>query len=140
MAIKPGDTVKFHYTGRLEDGTVFDSSLEMEPLEFVVGEGKLIAGIEEGLTGMEAGEQREILVQPEKGYGLRNEGLIQELPTEVLDGQDVSVGEMLIFQTSQGQPLRAIVTELEEESFTVDCNHPLAGETLAFNVEIVEIS
>jgi peptidylprolyl isomerase len=140
MPIKRGDTVKFHYTGRLEDGTVFGSSVETEPLEFVVGEGQLIAGIEEGILGMEVSEQRKIPVPPEKGYGHRNEGLIRELPKEVLGDQEVSAGEVVMFQTPQGSTMQLIVTEVKEESFTVDGNHPLAGETLVFNVEIVEIS
>ena len=138
--IQNGDTVKVHYTGKLEDGTVFDSSLVegREPLETVLGQGQLIKGFEAGLIDMSEGETKTIEIESADAYGDVNPEMVTEVPkTNVPEG--IKEGEML-----QGEgPMGAVnvkVVEVNEETVVLDANHPLAGKKLTFELEVVSIS
>jgi len=141
MAAKQGDTVKVHYTGKLTDGTVFDSSRERDPLEFTIGEGQIIPGFEEAVEGLEQGEQTQAEVPAEKAYGERNEQAIIEVEREKLpEDLEPEVGQQLQMQQPDGQPIPVRVTDVSEAKVTLDANHPLAGETLNFEIELVEVA
>jgi peptidylprolyl isomerase len=134
---KQGDLVRIHYTGRLTDGTVFDSSREREPLEFHAGGTELIPGVSHAVVGMTVGETRTVEVPPAEGYGDRREDLMQQVPRDALP-PEVKVGEPLSAQAGD-QVINVWVTELGEEHAVVDANHPLAGKTLEFELELVAI-
>jgi FKBP-type peptidyl-prolyl cis-trans isomerase 2 len=136
--IKEGSKVKLHYTGKLEDDNVFDTSKDREPLEFTVGEGQLIPGFEKGVIGMNVGDTKTIEINPEEAYGPVREELINEVPKENLP-EGVEVGHMLQAQTEQG-PVNVKVVELNETTGKVDANHPLAGKKLIFDLEVVEVA
>ncbi|MGC9320297.1 MAG: FKBP-type peptidyl-prolyl cis-trans isomerase [Armatimonadota bacterium] len=136
-----GDTVKVHYTGKLEDGTVFDSSREREPIEFTIDEGEVIPGFEDAVRGMEEGETRTVEIAPEQGYGPRQENAIFEVQRDQIpDEIEPEVGMQLQVQGQDRQPFAARVAEVGDETVTLDANHPLAGETLTFDLELVEIA
>jgi len=135
--IKEGSKVKVHYTGRFEDDNVFDSSLEREPLEFVVGEANLIPGFINALIGMNLGESKTILLNPEEAYGSYIEELVNEVPKEHVP-ENVEIGSMLQAQTEDGI-VNVIVTNITETHVTVDANHPLAGKNLIFDLEVLEV-
>lgn len=137
-----GDTVKVHYTGTLDDDTVFDSSVDREPLELTIGQGQVIPGFEEAVIGLEPGESRTTTFPPEKGYGERREEMVlkverDQLPPEI----DPRVGERYQIQASaQGQPASAVtVVDVSDDHVVFDGNHPLAGRELTFEIELVEI-
>lgn len=132
-----GDRVRIHYTGRLQDGTTFDSSEGREPLEFVVGVDQVISGLDKAILDMREGESRTVTVAPEDGYGERQEGLAQRVDREQLpDG----VHEGAALQANVGgHDMVLWVTELDDDSAVVDPNHPLAGHTLVFDVELVGV-
>ncbi|MBD3336807.1 MAG: peptidylprolyl isomerase [Candidatus Eisenbacteria bacterium] len=136
--IQKGDTVQIHYTGKLEDGTVFDTSEGRDPLQFEAGSEQLIPGVSRGVIGMEEGEEKQISVPPEQGYGPRRPELEQEVPRTSLP-QDVKQGDPLRAQAGE-QEIRVWVKELKDETATVDANHPLAGKTLNFDLKVVSIS
>lgn len=135
--IENGSKVKVHYTGKLEDNNVFDSSAGKQPLEFTVGTGQLIPGFEEGVMGLKTGDKKTIEIEPEKAYGLVREDLVSSVPRENLP-EGVQVGHELQAQTEQG-PIRVTVIELDETMGKVDANHPLAGKKLIFDLEVVEV-
>lgn len=140
-AAKRGDTVRVHYTGRLNDGTVFDSSREREPLEFTVGAGEVIPGFEEAVEGMEVGEAREARLGAGDAYGERRDDLMLDLPKEqVPEGLDITPGMRLELRQPDGQAVPVTVVEIGDESVTLDANHPLAGQELNFELELVEIA
>ena len=137
--VKLGDTVTVNYTGKLEDGTIFDTSLTegREPLEAKLGEGQLISGFENGLLEMSTGESKVIEIEPEQAYGEYN----PELRTKISKSQfppNVQVGETLQGNSSRG-PIMVKVWEVDEETVTIDANHPLAGQKLVFEVELTNI-
>jgi FKBP-type peptidyl-prolyl cis-trans isomerase SlpA len=137
--IETGDTVKVHYTGRLEDGTVFDTSLAegREPLEVKLGESPLIQGFVDGLMDMTLGEKKTVEIESQNAYGDINENLISVVPkNQVPEG--VQVGEGLQATAPNGTPINVLVTEVNEDTITVDANHPLAGKKLIFDLELVE--
>ncbi len=134
---KQGDRVKIHYTGRLQDGQVFDSSREREPLEFEAGSQDVIPGISHAIVGMDEGVERTITVAPEDAFGPRNEAMVQEVPRSALP-EDVNVGDPLSAKSGE-QEVRVFVAELDEEKAVIDGNHPLAGHTLEFDVELVAV-
>jgi FKBP-type peptidyl-prolyl cis-trans isomerase 2 len=135
---KNGDTVRVHYTGRLESGKVFDSSEDGEPLEFQVGSGAVIAGFDEGVLEMNVGDQKTITIEPANAYGERIEALCGTVPrTEVNLDREPHVGMELALQLPDGQQLPVIVTELTDETITLDANHPLAGQKLIFDIKRV---
>ncbi len=139
--VKDGDTVKVHYTGKLtEDGTVFDSSEEREPLEFTLGEGQLIPGFEEAVIGMEVGENTTVDITSEDAYGERREDLELEVSkSDLPDNIDPQVGMQLQMQQQEnGQAIPVQITDVEEEYVKLDANHPLAGKDLTFEIELIE--
>jgi FKBP-type peptidyl-prolyl cis-trans isomerase 2 len=139
VPVKKGDTVRLHYTGKLESGEEFDTSRGREPLTFEVGKGQLIPGIEEAVLGMEEGETKEVSISPEKGYGETKEELIREFPRSVLGPSQIQEGQIVQLQTNDGQIVSALVKKLTEDTVTFDFNHPLSGKVLQFELELVEI-
>lgn len=138
---KSGDTVRVHYTGKLNDGTPFDSSAGRDPLEFALGAGQVIPGFNNAVEGMAVGDSKSVKIEPDDAYGPRHEQLVQNVPREHLPSDmEPAVGMQLQAQGQDGQPVPLVITEVEEKSITVDGNHPLAGQTLNFDIELVEIS
>jgi len=138
--IQSGDNVKVHYTGKLEDGSIFDTSLAegREPLETTLGQGQLIKGFEAGLMDMSEGEKKTIEIESADAYGEHNPEMINEIPkTQVPEG--VQAGEMLQGMGPMG-PVNVKVVEVKEETVVLDANHPLAGKKLIFDLEVVSIS
>lgn len=136
-----GDTVHVHYTGRLEDGTVFDSSDGRDPLEFKLGEGSVIAGFEKAVEGLAVGEKADAQLDPEQAYGPVRDDLVMAVPREQLpDGMDPDVGDQLAMQTEDGQNVPVTVVDTDPDSIQIDANHPLAGKTLIFELELVKIA
>lgn len=137
--IQNGDTVKVHYTGRLEDGTVFDSSMieGRDPLTATLGQGQLISGFESGLIDMSVGDTKEVQIEPSDAYGEYLPNMEQEVPLENMPGE-VSAGMQLQAQTEMG-PIILTVKEVKESTVVLDANHPLAGKKLIFDLEVLEI-
>lgn len=136
-----GQTVKVHYTGKLEDGTVFDSSKDRQPLEFTLGGGSVIRGFEQAVSGMEVGESKTITIPPEEAYGHKRDELIIEVKkSEIPKDIDPNLGQKLQIKQPNGQIINLVVSEVKEDEVTLDANHPLAGQTLIFEVELVEIA
>ena len=138
---KTGDTVKVHYTGKLDDGTVFDSSAEREPLEFTLGSGSIIPGFERAVLGMSLGESKTELIPTDAAYGPHLEEMVvvvdrQQMPAEI----EPQVGQQLQLQQQDGQVLPVVITDVSDASVTLDANHPLAGEALIFDIQLVEIA
>ena len=137
--IAAGSKVSIHYTLTV-DGAVVDSSSGKEPLEYVQGEGMLVPGIEAGLTGAAAGEKRRVVVAPAEGYGEAQPELIIKAPRQALEHlPDLAVGAVVSGESPDG-PFRAIVRAIADEDVTLDLNHPLAGKTLEFDVEVVSVA
>jgi len=138
---KAGDTVQVHYTGKLDDGTVFDSSVGGEPIEFVLGEHHVIPGFEEGVTGMEVGETKTILIPCDQAYGPHMDEMILTIPREQVPPHiTLGLGEMLELRQPSGEALTVRITELSDASVTLDGNHPLAGEDLTFDLQLAAIA
>ncbi len=138
--VRKGDAVSVHYTGKLEDGTVFDSSVGRDPLSFKVGSGQMIAGFDEGVVGMADGEKKTITIPPEKAYGFRNPELVVPVPKEPIVagiGHEPEVGTNLQMTISNGGILDGYVTEVSEDTIKVDFNHKLADRTLIFEIEVI---
>ncbi|MGM0506122.1 MAG: FKBP-type peptidyl-prolyl cis-trans isomerase [Bacteroidota bacterium] len=139
--VKEGDTVKVHYTGTLNDGSVFDSSEEREPLEFKLGEGQLIPGFEKAVTGMEKGDSVEVTIPSDEAYGETRDDLVISVPkSDMPDEIEPAVGMQLQVNQPDGQPIPVRVTAVEEENIQLDANHPLAGEDLTFKIDLIEIA
>ena len=137
---KNGDTVKVHYTGKLNDGSVFDSSQEREPIEFEIGEGKLIPDFEESIVGMTPADSKTISIPAKKAYGEYNEELIMEVKREELPADmNPEVGQQLQASQEDGKMILLIVKEVAEATVKLDANHPLAGQDLTFEIKLVEI-
>ena len=140
--VKDGDTVKVHYTGKLtEDGTVFDSSREREPLEFTLGEGQLIPGFEDAVIGMEEGDDTTVELESGDAYGERREDLELEVAKEDLP-EEVDPKEGMQLQMKQqenGQAIPVQITAVEDDYVELDANHPLAGQDLTFDIELIEL-
>ncbi len=135
-----GDTVKVHYTGTLEDGTVFDTSLEREPLEFTLGAGKMIPGFEEAVKGMQIGQSKTVTIPADKAYGPHRDERILLIEREQLpEDLNPEVGQRLQMQQTVGPTIPVIVIEVTETAIVVDANHPLAGKDLTFEIELLEI-
>lgn len=140
--VKDGDTVKVHYTGTLtEEGTEFDSSKGREPLEFTLGDGKLIPGFEKAVIGMKEGDETTVEIESENAYGQRREDLELEVSkSDLPDNIDPQVGMQLQMQQQEnGQAIPVQITSVEDEFVKLDANHPLAGKDLTFDIELVEI-
>ncbi|MFO7988353.1 MAG: FKBP-type peptidyl-prolyl cis-trans isomerase [Thermodesulfobacteriota bacterium] len=137
--IKAGDTISVDYTGKKQDGTVFDSSEGKEPLKFTVGSGMLIQGFDNAVVGMKPGESKTVEVPPDQGYGHRHEDAFVDIPREQIPEEiPLSEGLVLQLQDPQGRPVPATVTEITDENVKMDINHMLAGETLTFDITIKE--
>lgn len=137
---KNGDTVKVHYTGRFQDGTVFDTSADGEPLEFTLGERQVISGFERAVVGMQTGESKTVKIPPNQGYGARQTDLVFEVGRENLpDELDPEVGQHLELEQPDGQRVMLTITGVSASTVTLDANHPLAGKELTFNLELVDI-
>ena len=135
-----GNTVKVHYTGTLEDGTTFDSSKGREPLEFTLGEGRIIPGFEEAVKGLQVGEAKTVTIPSEEAYGPhRNELVLEIQRSQLPEGMEPKAGQALQMQQADGRTSVVIVTDVSETTMTVDANHPLAGKDLTFDIELVEI-
>ncbi|MEL6457776.1 MAG: peptidylprolyl isomerase [Cyanobacteria bacterium J06636_27] len=138
---KAGDNVKVHYTGKLDDGTVFDSSVEREPLQFSLGSGNVIPGFEEAIVGMAPGESKTATIPPDQAYGPQREELVitvekEQIPTDL----SVEIGQQLQISQNNGQVIPVIVTDVSDSKVTLDANHPLAGQQLTFDIELVEVA
>ena len=141
MAVKKGDKVKIEYTGTLENGNVFDTSVGKQPLEFEAGSGKVIKGFDDALIGMEKGQEKEIKLKPEEAYGQHNPQLMKKIPKEQLPKEpEAKVGMMLGLSTPDGQQVPAKITEIGDNDITIDLNHPLAGQNLNFKVKVIDIA
>jgi len=137
---KSGDTVRINYTGKLTDGTQFDSSQGREPLEFQVGSGQIISGLDREVEGMKVGDKQTVTVPAEEAYGVHDAAKVQKIPRDALPPElEPQQGMQLQAQTPQGGQVALIVTAVEEQEITVDANHPLAGKDLIFEIEMVEI-
>ena len=138
--VKEKDTVRVHYTGKLANGDVFDSSVDKEPLEFTMGEGQIIPGFENGLLNMAVNEKKTIEIPMVEAYGPHSEELIQEVPKAELPPEvKPEVGMQLMSKLPDGREIPLVVTEVTDDKITVDANHPLAGKDLTFDLELVEI-
>lgn len=136
-----GDKVKVHYSGKLEDGTTFDSSAGREPLEFMLGQGQVIPGFDQGVEGMETGEKKELNIPADQAYGPRRDELIAQVDRSVFPNDiEPEIGKVLQMETKNGQTINVQVTAIEGDNVTLDANHPLAGQDLTFEVELVEIT
>ncbi len=139
--VKTSNLVKVHYTGKLEDGQVFDSSRERQPLEFKVGEGKLIPGFEKAVEGMAVGEKKEFTVSRDEAYGEVNPELIQEIDSKHLPADiKPEVGMKLVSKSPEGQEHTVVIKDVKDSSVVIDANHPLAGQDLIFEIEVMEIA
>lgn len=138
--VKENDTVRVHYTGKLTTGEVFDSSRERDPLEVTLGEGRLIPGFEKGLIDMEVAEKKTITIPKEEAYGEVQKELFQELGRDQLPAEiNPEVGMGLVARGQDGSERQLRITEVKDASIVVDANHPLAGQDLVFDLELVEI-
>ncbi|OJJ17609.1 peptidylprolyl isomerase [marine bacterium AO1-C] len=141
MTAQDGNKVKVHYTGKLTDGTVFDSSRDREPLEFTIGAKQMIPGFEQGVMGMQVGESKTVEISSDQAYGPVNEQLMVEMPYEdQLKQMNVQVGMELPAQLQNGNQIMVVVKEIRDTTILVDANHPLAGKDLIFDIEMVEIN
>ncbi|MBT2130374.1 FKBP-type peptidyl-prolyl cis-trans isomerase [Aliiroseovarius lamellibrachiae] len=138
--VTQGATVRIHYTGTLEDGSIFDSSEGRDPLEFTVGSGMIIPGLDKALPGMSVGEKKKVTIAPEEAYGASQPEAILEVPRAEIPAEiPLEVGMQLQMGGPQGQPIPVTVTNLTDEIATLDANHALAGKTLIFDFEIVSV-
>ncbi|MEE9200811.1 MAG: peptidylprolyl isomerase [Candidatus Brocadiales bacterium] len=137
---KAGDTVRVHYSGSLEDGEVFDSSLERKPLEFSLGHGMVVPGFENAVIGMDIGETKTVSIPPEGAYGphFQERTLVVE-QSQVPPNIDPQIGMKLQLPSPEGGMSGAVITNVTEDTVTLDMNHPLAGKTLTFEIKLVEI-
>ena len=140
MKAEHGNTVKIHYTGKLDDGTVFDSSVDRRPLEFTIGAGEVIPGFEEGVIGMSLGEFKTIRIPPDKAYGPRRDELFVVIDRSKLPSDpEPEVGKKVDIHQENGPILPAVITNVSESEVRLDINHPLAGKDLHFDIELVAI-
>jgi peptidylprolyl isomerase len=138
--VKKGDKVKVHYTGRLEDGSVFDSSQDREPLEFTVGSGQMITGFDEAVEGMKLNEEKTVTIKAEDAYGQRDETLTREFPLSSLPKDfEPKIGMRIPLQDPTGRQRTGTIIDIAKNSVTVDLNHPLAGKDLIFDIKVVSI-
>ena len=139
--VKNCDTVKVQYTGQLEDGSVFDSSVQREPLEFTLGQGQLIPGFEKAVVGLKVGDSTTANIPSAEAYGEPNPQMIIEVEKSQLPADlEPEVGVQLQLNQPDGQVIPVQITKVEGDNVTIDANHPLAGKDLTFNIELVEIA
>lgn len=136
-----GLVVKVHYTGKLKDNSIFDSSEGRDPLEFKLGAGNMIPGFEKAVLGMQIGEEKTVNIPSEEAYGAVNENMIIEVPHADFNiGRKAEVGMQVSLQTANGNPIPAVVKEVKAETVVIDANHSLAGKDLIFEIKLVEIN
>ena len=137
---KDGNTVKVHYTGKLDDGTIFDTSVEREPLEFTIGAGQMIPGFEGAVRGMQVGQVKTVNIPAEEAYGPHNEGMVLVVKRDELpENLNPVVGQRLQMQQENGNTAVVVITDVSDTTITLDANHPLAGKALTFEIELVEM-
>ncbi|MGC9518950.1 MAG: FKBP-type peptidyl-prolyl cis-trans isomerase [Desulfuromonadaceae bacterium] len=140
VVAKKGDTVKVHYTGRLENGEIFDSSEGKKPLSFIIGQREVIKGFDEAVEGMIVGEEKTVTIEPEKGYGKSKQELIQKVErSEMPEGLDYRVGNQIEITREDGSLFYVMVKEITDTDVSLDANHPLAGKRLIFEIRMEEI-
>ena len=140
VTAKDGDTVIVHYKGTLEDGSVFDTSRDREPLEFILGSGSMIVGFDKAVHGMQVGEIKTVTIPSDEAYGQRRDDLVLIMERDKLpEGLEPSIGQQLEMRQADGRSVVVVVTNVSEASITVDANHKLAGKDLTFEIELVEI-
>jgi peptidylprolyl isomerase len=138
---KQGDTVNVHYTGKLEDGTVFDSSRSRHPLQFTIGKGQVITGFEQAVIGMSLGESKTARIPVDKAYGPRRDDRIVTMErTQLPPGINPSVGQRLELTQTDDQRILVTVSAMTDTTLTIDANHPLAGKELTFDIELLKIA
>jgi len=137
---KNGDKVSVHYTGKLVDGSIFDTTEGEEPLEFILGDGELIDGFEEGVLGMKIGEKKTVTLPPEKAYGEKQEEMLIEVPFSDMPADlELQIGDELEVTDEDDEPMLVIVSDVTADTVTLDCTSPLAGQTLIFDLELTAI-
>jgi FKBP-type peptidyl-prolyl cis-trans isomerase 2 len=137
---KEGDVVKVHYTGKLKDKSTFDSSQDGDPLEITLGTGQVIPGFEKAVVGMDVGDSKTVEIAAKDAYGSYRDELVVEIDKErIPEDLSVKVGQQLVLRQAEGPPIRVTVTDMSEQSVTLDANHPLAGQDLTFEVQLMEI-
>ena len=140
MPARSGDTVRVHYTGRLDDETVFDSSEGRAPLSFTLGSGQVVPGFERAVSGLEVGESRTVRMEPAEAYGPHRDELVLTVPHDAFpDGTPPQTGQRLQLGLQGGGTVNAEVTDVGEDVVTLDANHPLAGQALTFDVTLIEV-
>ncbi|MCE5250280.1 peptidylprolyl isomerase [bacterium] len=138
---KTGDTVKIHYTGTLDDGTEFDSSIEQEPLEFTIGLSQVITGFEDAVVGMNPGESKTFTVPMEDAYGPRREEMVAIVGMDQFpENIQPEIGQQFQLSQEDGTAIVVVVTDITDTDVTLDANHPLAGENLTFDIQLIEIA
>ena len=138
--VKSGAKVSVHYTGKIADGTIFDSTVGEEPMTFTFGEVDFIDGFVDALQGMSVGEKKSVTLTPEEAYGERNEEMVIDVPlSEIPDDLELVLDDELEITGEDDEPLLVTVVKLSEDTVTLDGNAPLAGETLTFDIEVVSI-
>jgi peptidylprolyl isomerase len=137
---KTGDTVRVHYEGQLSDGTIFDSSLERKPIEFILGQDTVIPGFEQAVIGMEVGESKDVSIPPEDGFGDYSEDLVVNIEKTILPPDiNPELGMQLEVSSEEETPRVFTIADIAEDLITLDGNHPLAGKEIAFKIELLEI-
>jgi FKBP-type peptidyl-prolyl cis-trans isomerase 2 len=137
---KDGDKVKVHYHGKLRNGETFDSSENREPLEFTVGSGQVIKGFDDGVRGMQVGEKKTVEIPVEDAYGAKNKEMLIEFPMNQFPPEmKPEVGMQLMMNNGEGQQFPVTIAEVKEDSVVLDANHPLAGQDLIFDIELMDL-
>lgn len=140
MQAKDGDKVKVHYHGKLRSGETFDSSQGRDPLEFTVGSGQVIKGFDDGVRGMSVGDKKTLEIEANEAYGAKEQGNIIEFPKNQFPADmNPQPGQQLMLSSGDGQQFPVVVTEVKEDVVVLDANHPLAGQDLIFDIEVVDI-
>jgi len=138
---KSGDTVRLHYKGTLDDGSIFDSSEGRDPLEFTVGSGQIISGLDRAIPGMKVGEEKTVRIEADDAYGAANPSARQAVPRANIPANiPIEVGMQLQAQTENGQMMTVVVAEISEDQVVLDANHPLAGKALTFEIQLTGIN
>jgi len=138
--VKQGDKVKVHYTGRLEDGTVFDSSEGRDPMTFEIGSGQVIPGVDQGVLDMKEGDSRTLTIEPDNAYGPKRDELIAQVKKSVFPSEiKVEIGQQLQMEQSEGESIPVVISAIDGDDVTLDANHPLAGKTLIFDIKMAGI-
>jgi len=137
---KNGDTVKVVYTGKLDDGSVFDTTAEGEPIEFTIGQGQVLPAFEEAVIGMGSGDSKTIVIPPDEAYGDRSDELILTMGRDQVPfDREPEIGKMYRLVQKDGQSFPVTVMDMSEETIVFDANHPLAGKDLTFDIQLVQI-